>query len=68
MLPLEIVEPYRSSKNQDRAENRERAETLLAKVGLSGFADACRWQLSGGMQQRRANPAAVSTKPSSSAR
>jgi NitT/TauT family transport system ATP-binding protein len=52
MLPLEIVEPYRSRQTRDRAENRERAETLLAKVGLSGFADRMPWQLSGGMQQR----------------
>ena len=52
MLPLEIVEPYRSRQKQDREANRERAETLLAKVGLSGFADRMPWQLSGGMQQR----------------
>jgi NitT/TauT family transport system ATP-binding protein len=52
MLPLEIVEPYRSRQKQDRAENRDRVETLLAKVGLSGFADRMPWQLSGGMQQR----------------
>jgi NitT/TauT family transport system ATP-binding protein len=52
MLPLEIVEPYRSRQKQDREANRERADTLLAKVGLSGFADRMPWQLSGGMQQR----------------
>jgi NitT/TauT family transport system ATP-binding protein len=52
MLPLEIVEPYRSRQKQDRAENRDRVETLLTKVGLSGFADRMPWQLSGGMQQR----------------
>lgn len=52
MLPLEIVEPYRSRQKEDRAQNRDRAETLLAKVGLSGFADRMPWQLSGGMQQR----------------
>jgi NitT/TauT family transport system ATP-binding protein len=52
MLPLEIVEPYRSRQKQDYAANRDRVETLLAKVGLSGFADRMPWQLSGGMQQR----------------
>jgi NitT/TauT family transport system ATP-binding protein len=52
MLPLEIVEPFRSRQKQDRQQNRERAEILLAKVGLSGFADHMPWQLSGGMQQR----------------
>jgi len=52
MLPLEIVEPYRSRQRQEREANRERAETLLAKVGLTGFADRMPWQLSGGMQQR----------------
>jgi NitT/TauT family transport system ATP-binding protein len=52
MLPLEIVEPYRSRQKQDRAHNLERANTLLAKVGLSGFADKMPWELSGGMQQR----------------
>jgi NitT/TauT family transport system ATP-binding protein len=52
MLPLEIVEPYRSRQRQDREASRERAETLLAKVGLTGFADRMPWQLSGGMQQR----------------
>jgi NitT/TauT family transport system ATP-binding protein len=52
MLPLEIVEPFRSRQKQDREQNRERAETLLAKVGLSDFADHMPWQLSGGMQQR----------------
>lgn len=52
MLPLEIVEPHRGRQKQDRKKNQERAETLLAKVGLSGVADRMPWQLSGGMQQR----------------
>jgi NitT/TauT family transport system ATP-binding protein len=52
MLPLEIVEPHRSRLRQDREKNLERANDLLAKVGLSGFADKMPWQLSGGMQQR----------------
>jgi NitT/TauT family transport system ATP-binding protein len=52
LLPLEIVEPYRSRGKKDVAANRERAEALLKQVGLSGFADRMPWQLSGGMQQR----------------
>lgn len=52
LLPLEIVQPYRKTFNRDRKINRERAEALLAKVGLSGFADRMPYQLSGGMQMR----------------
>ena len=52
MLPLEIVEPYRSRQKQDRRENIERAEALLGAVGLTGFAERMPWELSGGMQQR----------------
>ena len=52
LLPLEIVEPYRSSFRRRKAEYRERAETLLASVGLKGFGDRFPWELSGGMQQR----------------
>ena len=52
MLPLEIVEPYRSSFKQRRAEYEERARQLLRSVGLGGYEDKFPWQLSGGMQQR----------------
>jgi len=52
MLPLEIVEPYRSSFKARRAEYEARARKLLQSVGLGGYEDKFPWQLSGGMQQR----------------
>lgn len=50
LLPLEIVEPYRSEPKSKL--KRARADELLATVGLSEFGDRMPWQLSGGMQQR----------------
>ena len=50
LLPLEIVEPYRS--NFDRPKFAQKAKGLLDSVGLVGFTDKHPWELSGGMQQR----------------
>jgi NitT/TauT family transport system ATP-binding protein len=52
LLPLEIVEPYRSDFKRNKAVYTERALALLRTVGLDGYADKFPWELSGGMQQR----------------
>jgi len=52
LLPLEIVEPYRSDFKKNKAQYAERALKLLKTVGLDGYADKFPWELSGGMQQR----------------
>ncbi len=52
LLPLEIVEPYRSNFKSQRRGYEERARKLLESVGLGGYGDKFPWELSGGMQQR----------------
>jgi len=52
LLPLEIVQPYRSTFKRDRAKFAERARALLRTVGLDGYGEKFPWELSGGMQQR----------------
>lgn len=53
MLPLKIVEPFRSRfRREKRGSFRDKAHALLDQVGLKGFAGRFPWQLSGGMLQR----------------
>ncbi len=52
LLPLEIVEPFRSNFSAKRKEYEAKARDLLKSVGLGGYEDKFPWQLSGGMQQR----------------
>jgi NitT/TauT family transport system ATP-binding protein len=52
LLPLEIVEPYKTNFKSSRGEYADRARSILRTVGLQGNEDRFPWQLSGGMQQR----------------
>ena len=50
LLPLEIVQPYRSDFSKEKYAGK--AKALLESVGLQGFTEKHPWELSGGMQQR----------------
>jgi NitT/TauT family transport system ATP-binding protein len=52
LLPLEIVEPYRSNFKSNKDAYVAGARQLLETVGLKGYEDKYPWELSGGMQQR----------------
>jgi len=52
LLPLQVVRPHRERFRQERKQYVEKAQALLAKVGLAGVGNRFPWELSGGMQQR----------------
>ena len=52
LMPLKIVEPYRSQFRTEKAKYKQMAASLLAEVGLGGFKEKYPWELSGGMLQR----------------
>jgi NitT/TauT family transport system ATP-binding protein len=52
LLPLEIVEPFKSNFRAKRGEYVARAMKLITTVGLGGWEHKFPWELSGGMQQR----------------
>ncbi|MBF2027780.1 MAG: ABC transporter ATP-binding protein [Oscillatoriales cyanobacterium C42_A2020_001] len=52
MLPLEIVQPYKRTFNQQKEQYIRMAQDLLSTVRLQDFQKQYPWQLSGGMRQR----------------
>ena len=58
-----VIFPLIASGQLNRAEAGERADAMIAKVGLSQFANAHPHQLSGGMKQRVAIARALAMQP-----
>ena len=58
-----VMFPLLASKRLGRSEARERADAMIAKVGLAQFADVHPHQLSGGMKQRVAIARALAMQP-----
>ncbi len=52
LLPLEVVKTYKRDFRQRKQEYLQKAQDLLATVGLQDFSQQLPWQLSGGMRQR----------------
>jgi NitT/TauT family transport system ATP-binding protein len=63
LLPLEVVEPYRTTFKTKKEEYEARAMALLKSVGLTGYERKFPWELSGGMQQRASICRALIHKP-----
>jgi|SRR4051812_2090454 ABC-type nitrate/sulfonate/bicarbonate transport system ATPase subunit len=53
LLPLEIVEPFRSQQRRQRGEQRERAEMLLKSVGSPASVRECRGSFRAGCSNVR---------------
>ena len=52
LMPLKIVEPYRSNFRAEKVKYEQMAVSLLTEVGLGNFKEKYPWELSGGMLQR----------------
>ena len=63
MLPLEIVEPYRSSFKQNKAWYEDKARKLLQNVGLAGYEDSFRGNCRAASSSAPASAARWCTSP-----